>query len=61
MTYFVDALQNGAIYKMDFSAADAVAVSTERLQECDFGDEFCDVGESREIELPHAIAIVGRL
>jgi hypothetical protein len=46
VTYFVDALQNGAIYKMDFSAADAVTVSTERLQERDFGYEFCHVGES---------------
>jgi hypothetical protein len=40
---------------MDFSAADAVAVFTERFQKPDFGYEFCNVGESREVELPQAI------
>ncbi len=51
ITYFVDALQNGAIYEMYFAVLYAIGMCREWLERGDFRHDFCGVGESGETEL----------
>jgi hypothetical protein len=51
ITYFVDTLQNGAIYETDFAIPYAIGMRLEWLEPGDFRHDFRDVGESREAEL----------
>jgi hypothetical protein len=50
ITYFVDTLQNGAIYETDIPIPYAIGMCFEWLEPGDFRHDFRGVGKSREAE-----------
>lgn len=61
MVYFINTLQSGAIYEMDFATADAFRMLLERIEGSNFGDKFGDIGKSRETAPPPICAFFGGL